>query len=262
MMPPPTFVGSRACGDCHHEELKRWIGSHHQLAMQPATKTSVLGDFGDATIANAGITSTFFRRGEKFMVRTDGSDGTLHDYEIGLTFGVAPLQQYLIAMPGGRLQALGIAWDSRSHERWGRRWFFLNTDRKIAASDPLHWTGIDQTWSYICADCHSTNVRKNYDAQSPMQRRTPRSLSDARPATDRVPSIPIRQPAPGSSTIRRWSDELPVNRCPSRIWMKAPWPWRRFSKIRCGRYESKRRTGSLARRQMSFQATSAAPLTK
>ena len=165
-MLPPTFVGSNACGDCHHAELKRWIGSHHQLAMQPATDASVLGNFSGVMIANAGITSTFFRRGEKFMVRTDGSDGAPHDYEIGFTFGVAPLQQYLIAMPGGRLQALGIAWDSRPRERGGRRWFFLNPDRRIPASDPSHWTGIDQTWNYMCADCHSTNVRKNYDARS------------------------------------------------------------------------------------------------
>src|ERR1700733_2595032 len=82
VMLPPTFVGSNACGDCHHEELKGWLRSHHQLAMQPATDASVLGNFSDATIAKAGITSTFFRRGKKFMVRTDGPDGALHDYEI------------------------------------------------------------------------------------------------------------------------------------------------------------------------------------
>src|SRR3984885_14345238 len=82
VMLPPTFVGSNACGDCHHEELKRWLGSHHQLAMQPATDASVLGNFNGATIANAGITSTFFRRAKKFMVRTEGSDSALHDYEI------------------------------------------------------------------------------------------------------------------------------------------------------------------------------------
>src|ERR1700730_13445954 len=35
-MLPPTFVGSNACGDCHHEELKRWIGSHHPLSFQTA----------------------------------------------------------------------------------------------------------------------------------------------------------------------------------------------------------------------------------
>jgi len=36
------------------------------------------------------------------MVRTEGPDGAPHDYEIAYTFGVAPLQQYLIAFPGGR----------------------------------------------------------------------------------------------------------------------------------------------------------------
>jgi predicted CXXCH cytochrome family protein len=133
--------------------------------MQPANPRSVLGNFNHATFSNLAVTSTFFRRGAKFMVRTDGPDGRLHDYAIQYAFGVYPLQQYLIAMPGGRLQALGIAWDSRSRQAGGQRWFFLYPDRKIRTSDPLHWTGIDQTWNYMCADCHSTNVRKNYDEQ-------------------------------------------------------------------------------------------------
>ena len=96
------------------------------------------------------------------MVRTDGPYGGLKDYEIKYTFGVFPLQQYLIAMPGGRLQALGIAWDSRPRDRGGQHWFFLYPGQKISFSNPLHWTSIDQTWNYMCADCHSTNVRKNY----------------------------------------------------------------------------------------------------
>jgi tetratricopeptide (TPR) repeat protein len=161
----PTFVGAGVCGSCHQDELKRWTGSHHQLAMQPANPRSVLGNFNHATFSNLDVTSRFFRRGAKFVARTDGPDGRLHDYEINYAFGVYPLQQYLIAMPGGRLQALGIAWDSRSLEAGGQRWFFLYPDHKIRASDPLHWTGIDQTWNYMCADCHSTNVRKNYDEQ-------------------------------------------------------------------------------------------------
>ena len=59
------------------------------------------------------------------MVRTEGPDGALHDYEIAYTFGVYPLQQYLIAFPGGRYQALGIAWDSRPKDQGGQRWFPL-----------------------------------------------------------------------------------------------------------------------------------------
>jgi tetratricopeptide (TPR) repeat protein/cytochrome c1 len=160
------FVGAADCANCHEHENSRWRGSHHQLAMQPASDSTVLGDFNRASFHNADITSTFSRRGSKFMVRTDGPDGALHDYEIKYTFGVYPLQQYLIAMPGGRLQAFGIAWDSRPSERGGQRWFSLYPGQRITYRDSRHWTGIDQNWNYMCADCHSTNLRKNYDSRA------------------------------------------------------------------------------------------------
>ena len=47
----------------------------------------------------AGTTSRFFRRDKKFYVHTDGPDGKLADYAIGYTFGVSPLQQYLMPRP-------------------------------------------------------------------------------------------------------------------------------------------------------------------
>jgi len=140
-----------------------WKGSHHALAMQPAAAPTVLGNFTGAQLEHFGVTTTFFRDGGKFMVRTDGPDGTLHEYSIAYTFGVYPLQQYLIAMPGGRLQAFGIALDSRPKDERGQRWFHLYPDEKLPAGDRLHWTGPDQTWNYQCADCHSTGLKKNYD---------------------------------------------------------------------------------------------------
>ena len=124
---------------------------------------TVLGDFSDTRFTHAGITSTFFRRDGKFYVNTDGPDGTLHDYEIQYTFGVTPLQQYLVEFPGGRLQALSIAWDTRPQEVGGQRWFHLYAGETLRSADPLHWTGRDQTWNYQCAECHSTDLRKNYD---------------------------------------------------------------------------------------------------
>ncbi|MCW3473196.1 tetratricopeptide repeat protein [Limobrevibacterium gyesilva] len=158
-----SFVGTQTCAGCHQAEAERWEGSHHALAMQRATEATVLGDFSGAGLEHFGVATTFSRAGATFMVRTDGPDGALHDYEIAYTFGVYPLQQYLIAMPGGRLQALGIAWDSRPKDQGGERWFHLYPDQKLPAGGPLHWSGRDQTWNYMCADCHSTGVRKNYD---------------------------------------------------------------------------------------------------
>ncbi len=158
-----SFVGREVCASCHQAEAESWRGSDHDLAMQEATEGSVLGDFDNASVAHYGVTSTFTRRDGKFFVSTDGPDGKLHDYEIAYTFGVYPLQQYLIAFPGGRFQALGLAWDSRPAAEGGQRWFHLYPNEDIPAGDPLHWTGPNQNWNFMCADCHSTNLRKNFD---------------------------------------------------------------------------------------------------
>ncbi len=131
--------------------------------MQEATEDTVLGDFGDARLTHFGVTSSFYRKDGKFMVRTEGVDGELQDFEVKYTFGVDPLQQYLIEFPGGRLQALGLAWDTRMKAQGGQRWFHLYPDEKIAHDDELHWTRSSQNWNSMCAECHSTNLQKNYD---------------------------------------------------------------------------------------------------
>jgi predicted CXXCH cytochrome family protein len=160
---PAKFVGGHACSGCHAAETDLWRGSHHALAMQKATETAVLGDFANARFEHLGAVTTFSRSGDKFMANTEGPDGVLRDYEIAYAFGVHPLQQYLIASPGGRYQALGIAWDSRPKGQGGQRWFQLYPGQQVKPGDPLHWTGRDQTWNYQCADCHSTDLKKNYD---------------------------------------------------------------------------------------------------
>ena len=134
--------------------------------MQLAQPGTVLGDFNTVAFTYANVTSTFSRRDGTFWVRTDGSDGTLQDFELKYTFGVYPMQQYLSELPDGRVQALSIAWDARPKSEGGQRWFHLYPDEKITAGDELHWTGRNQNWNFMCADCHSTNVRKGYDAES------------------------------------------------------------------------------------------------
>ena len=172
-MPAPStplaaadYIGAAACKQCHEAELKAWAGSHHQLAMQEANASTVLGNFGDAKFNYSGIESRFFKRDGRFMVRTDGPDGKLADFEIKYTFGVTPLQQYLIEFPGGRFQSLAIAWDTRTKEQGGQRWFHLYPGEKIDHKDQLHWTGLYQNWNLQCAACHSTNLKKGYDAAS------------------------------------------------------------------------------------------------
>jgi len=131
--------------------------------MQVANAETVLGDFADARFSHFGSLARFFRRDDHFFVETEGADGSLAEFEIVYTFGVDPLQQYLVRLPGGRLQPLSTAWDSRPRAQGGQRWFHLYPDEPIAHDDVLHWSSRVQNWNQMCADCHSTGLRKGYD---------------------------------------------------------------------------------------------------
>jgi len=161
-----AFVGSATCAECHRTQADLWQPSQHKLAMQHATAESVLGNFNDAGFDHAGVHSRFFRKEGKFFVETDGADGKLAVFEVKYTFGLDPLQQYLIEFPDGRLQALSIAWDTRPASQGGQRWFHLYPDETIRHDDVLHWTQLNQNWNFMCAECHSMGVHKNYDAAS------------------------------------------------------------------------------------------------
>jgi predicted CXXCH cytochrome family protein len=161
---PPSFVGSEACASCHQGEARLWRASQHAHAMDHASEKTVLGDFSNTSFDHNGVHSRFFRDGGKFMVETDGPDGKLAPFEVKYTFGVDPLQQYLIEFPDGRIQALSIAWDTRPKEAGGQRWFHLYPNESIGHDDVLHWTRLNQNWNFMCAECHSTGVAKNYDA--------------------------------------------------------------------------------------------------
>jgi hypothetical protein len=154
-----AYVGYQVCAECHPDEAARWRGSDHDRAMTEAGDQTVLGDFNDTTFTAHGLTSRFFRQDGRDWVATQGPTGATQTYPISYTFGWRPLQQYLIELPGGRLQSLGIAWDSRARADGGQRWLQLYPDERIDATHPLHWTGREQNWNYQCAECHSTNLR-------------------------------------------------------------------------------------------------------
>jgi predicted CXXCH cytochrome family protein len=153
-----AFVDEKSCAGCHSAQSAGWQRSHHALAMQEVSAQSVLGDFGDTSFTSHGITTRFFRRDGKPFVRADGPEGKPADYEVKYVFGVTPLQQYLIELPGGRLQALSVAWDTQR-----KRWLHLYPKERIDHRDELHWSKPSQNWNFMCAECHSTGLEKKYD---------------------------------------------------------------------------------------------------
>jgi len=164
-IPPATadlsFVGREQCVDCHEEAYELWLGSDHDNAMDVASEETILGDFNDVEFEHDGVTSRFYKKDDGYFVFTEGPNGEMAEFEVAYTFGIEPLQQYLVPFPGGRLQALSVAWDTEE-----QRWFDLYPDATFSPDDWLHWTRNGQNWNGMCAECHSTNLQKNYDAET------------------------------------------------------------------------------------------------
>ncbi len=158
----PFFVGRQTCTECHKKEDDLWLGSHHDMAMDTATVQTVLGDFNNHKFSHRGKVHRMFMRDGQFFVNTEGPTGEFEDFQVAYTFGYTPLQQYLVPFEGGRLQCLPIAWDTE-RGRWFHLGDTLYTDEEVRPGNWLHWTSQAQNWNGMCADCHSTNLKKNYD---------------------------------------------------------------------------------------------------
>lgn len=154
-----SFVGSESCKSCHEPEYALWENSHHDLAMKLADSTSVLGDFNNTEFIHLGVSHKFFKKDGDYYMNTADDNGEYQDYKIVYTFGYYPLQQYVVAFPNGEYQCSIAAWDSMDN-----KWFHLQPNYDdLAHGEWLNWTGRAMSWNTMCVDCHSTDLKKNYD---------------------------------------------------------------------------------------------------
>ena len=158
----PAYVGTESCTDCHDEAAALWRGSHHALAWTPATPENVKADFDGTEFSHDGMVARFRIDADgSYHVNVTETDGTTTDYRVHSVAGITPLQQYLIETEPGRIQSFDVVWDT---VKGG--WFHLYPDQPLPPDDGLHWTGPYKTWNARCAECHATNFRKNYDAET------------------------------------------------------------------------------------------------
>jgi predicted CXXCH cytochrome family protein len=159
---PAHFVGSASCKTCHPSQYSQWLESNHRHAMELSSAQTVLGDFNDANFRYFGRTTRFYKEGESFRVTTENQQGESQTFSVVYTLGYRPLQQYLVDLGDGRLQALPFAWDTRDRRDGGQRWFHLYPKEDVTAGNPLFWTRSLQNWNHMCGDCHTTGFTKNF----------------------------------------------------------------------------------------------------
>jgi len=154
------YTGNESCKECHEQEYADWENSHHDLAMMEASDESIKGDFDNSTFTSQGVHTRFYKENDKFMIETEGPGGETGQFEITHTFGITPLQQYLIPFSGGNYQCSRQAWDTLEG-----KWFDLYPDLELSPKEWIHWTKGGLNWNTMCSDCHSTYVKKNYDIE-------------------------------------------------------------------------------------------------
>ncbi|WP_223034294.1 cytochrome c3 family protein [Hanstruepera marina] len=155
------YVGDDQCIACHASEYKAWEGSHHDLAMQIANDSTVLGNFNNVNITLDGVNYLFTREGSDYIVISKEIDGSENTYVISYTFGVEPLQQYLVDFEDGKKQVLRVTWDTIE-----KKWYHQYSGDTLDPHDWMHWTRGSQNWNTMCAECHSTHLEKNYNVEA------------------------------------------------------------------------------------------------
>ncbi|MDJ0653059.1 MAG: HEAT repeat domain-containing protein [Xanthomonadales bacterium] len=156
------YVGSSTCGRCHAKAYADWQESHHAQAMAEASADNVLADFTRPPLDHFADETQFIGSSQGPALSAVDGTGQRRDFPVTHTFGVSPLQQYLVPYGSGRYQAHTAAWDSRPRADGGQRWFHLQPDIPTPPGDPLHWAGELQNWNSQCAECHSTGLIKGY----------------------------------------------------------------------------------------------------
>jgi tetratricopeptide (TPR) repeat protein len=157
------YAGSESCRKCHAAAFEKWHNSNHGLAERTITPQKDHSAFSPKQTLTHGKDSSeaFLDADGLAKILTLGPDHQRRAYPVVCVIGNDPLRQFLIPAPGGRLQTCDVSLDPAKNE-----WFDVYGDEQRDPGDWGHWTGQGMNWNAMCAACHNTRLRKNYEPQS------------------------------------------------------------------------------------------------
>ena len=162
-----TYAGSATCQDCHADEFNAWQTSNHGLAERsPNAQLDEAAFHPSRSFRHGSQRSEPHRTNGAYHVTALGPNGYA-PFPVERVIGHDPLRQFLVPFPGGRLQTLEASYDPHRNE-----WFNVYGNEDRQPGEWGHWTGRGMNWNSMCASCHNTRVRKNYDEASDTYRTT------------------------------------------------------------------------------------------
>ncbi len=153
---PSPFAGARSCAECHRGTSERWYDGRHSKMLQPATTSTVVGDFGRRRAVLRGQTFGLDAREDGFWITESALTGRPRTHRVDYTLGSRRIQHYLTRLENGSIVVLPPTWDVTRRE-----WF---PSVEIVRPDEAEKTTV-QVWNKTCADCHTSGHTKGFDTK-------------------------------------------------------------------------------------------------
>lgn len=159
---PPTHISfaSTDCRSCHEDIFKSWSDSHHALAHRPVDPHADADAFSPAQqVSLHGVDYRLeLKEGKPSFTEKRGTPISSDNYTAEFVLGHTPLRQYVVPAGGGRYQAADLTFDPAKKE-----WFNVFGDERRQPGEWGHWRGRGMNWNSMCAHCHLTDYKKNYN---------------------------------------------------------------------------------------------------
>ncbi|MBK8040669.1 MAG: tetratricopeptide repeat protein [Verrucomicrobiaceae bacterium] len=153
------YAGAMTCAGCHPEQFAKWKASHHGLAeRKPDAKLDEAAFSPAQTFKHGSQTTEAAKKDADYVLTALGFGDKIAPYKVERVIGHDPLRQFLVDGGSGRLQTMEACFDPHKGD-----WFNVYGDEDRKPGEWGHWTGRGMVWNQMCASCHNTRLRKNYD---------------------------------------------------------------------------------------------------
>lgn len=153
------YAGAMSCAGCHPEQFAKWKDSHHGMAeRKPDPKLDDAAFAPAQTFKHGSQTTEAAKKDADYVLTALGFGNKTASYKVERVIGHDPLRQFLVDGGGGRFQAMEACFDPHKGD-----WFNVYGDEDRKPGEWGHWTGRGMVWNQMCASCHNTRLRKNYD---------------------------------------------------------------------------------------------------
>lgn len=197
----PPDPAAKNCATCHAQAHEQWLLSQHARANRRVDASLDSPAFQpERKLVHGSFVTTMSKAGSNFVFAVSFSNRPAETYVAKAVIGIEPLRQYLVEVPGGRLQTMDVSYDPRSND-----WFNAQGDENRQPYEWGHWRNRSMTWNVQCAFCHMTGLQKNYVISNDSYRTTWKAMGIScvqchspaeKPATNGCPVAGKPKPSP------------------------------------------------------------------